>query len=859
MGEVYRARDTQLGRDVALKVLPALLVSEPDRVARLLREAQTLASLNHPNIGGIHGLQRDGGLTALVLELVEGPTLADRIAQGPLPVEEALPIAQQIAAALEAAHDQGIIHRDVKPANVKLRPDGAVKVLDFGLAKVREAEPAVAGADSAQAPTITTPAVTRAGIIMGTAAYMSPEQARGRPLDKRADVWAFGCVLYEMLTGRRPFPGSDVSDVIAAVLLREPDFTALPAGVPLAVRRVIERCLQKNPADRLRDVGDARLELRDAFAVGPAPPVLPAAASTTRVRRERLAWLAALAVVTLIAILALVRDWRRTAPAAPELRVEISTPPTTVSGAPAAISPDGRRIVFVALSDGQLRLWLRALDSSATARPLPGTEGALLPFWSPDSRFVGFFAGITLKRVDIEGGTVRTLATVHRATGGSWGAQGDILFSSLGNPIARVGANGGTPEQLSGLVQQGSNFLPAFLPDGRRFLYYVRGTADIRGVYVGRLDGPSEARRLVDADSAAAYAPSGHLLFGSQRVLLAQPFDPDRLQLTGDPFAVSADCPCAGLSVSTTGAIVYRTAPPGVQRQFVWFDRNGREIAKVGRAMSNPSLSRDGERVVGYTNNPVDGNVDVWMLDLKRGASSRLTSHVADDTSPVWSPDGGRIVFGSNRNGVPNLFVKPASPAGREELLLATDKGMVASDWSLDGKYILFESRGLNRPSDIWAVPLDREEKPFPVSETPFSEVRAQFSPDGRWVAYQSDESGRHEIYVQPFRGAGTKLMVSTNGGAQPRWRRDGTELFYVGLDGRLMAVRIELGANGGTPKVTPPVALFTPPLGGVVQQGDLRHYYVVSADGTRFLVAAAMTETITAPLTLILNWKPQR
>jgi Tol biopolymer transport system component len=864
MGEVYRARDTRLDRAVALKVLPESVANDADRLARFQREAKTLAALNHPNIGGIHGLEEANGLTALVLELVEGPTLADRITQGALPLDEALEIARQIAGALEAAHELGIIHRDLKPSNIKVRPDGAVKVLDFGLAKALATDSGAATAsDSSQSPTITTPAATRLGVIMGTAAYMSPEQARGKPLDKRTDIWAFGCVLYEMLSGQRAFAGDDVSDVLASVLAREPDLAALPPTVPASIRRLLRRCLQKDRNERLRDIGDARIEIRDALAkVEPEVAAVPAPGATRR-SRQRIALLSALALITLIAAVSVLWVFRSafySAPPAPEMRLDINTPPTNVPGS-LAISPDGRTIAFVATAEGQSRLWLRVLDT-ATARPLPGTEGAQNPFWSPDSRSVAFFADNKLKRLDIDGGSVRILGNVYRGTGGAWNREGVILVASLGDPISRVADTGGEPATVPSLFQQGSNFSPRFLPDGRRFLYYVRGSPDARGVYVGALDGKVEPRRLFDSDTGAVYVSSGQLLFVRQRTLFAQNFDPLRLQLSGAPFPVaehSASCACLGLSVSDTGSIAYRAMPPGVRRQFIWFDRSGKEIGKVGdaAAMASPSLSPDEQRIVGYRGNPVDGNVDIWVLETKRGVFSRFTTHVSDDVSPVWSPKGDRIVFVSNRKGIHDLFVKSATAGGSEELLLASPQNKITTDWSKDGRFVLFDQLDPKTSGDVWALSLDGKGKPFPVAQTQFEEQRGQFSPDSKWIAYQSDESGRDEIYIQPFPGPANKWRISTNSGTQVRWRPDGKELFYVQMDGKLMAVPVRIASNTNDPEVDAPVALFTPPLGGMVQQADFRQQYMISSDGQRFLVST-ISEGANSPITVILNWKPK-
>ena len=858
MGEVYRAKDTKLGRDVALKILPATFTNDPERIARFRREAQVLASLNHPHIAQIYGLEESNGTQFLVLELVDGESLDKRIARGPIAIDEALGIAKQIAEALEAAHEKGIIHRDLKPANIALTRDGQVKVLDFGLAKA--VDPAAPTSDSSLSPTITSPAMmTGVGVILGTAAYMSPEQAKGRPADKRSDIWAFGSVLYEMLTTRRAFPGGEVADVLAFILAREPDFGALPATTPTSIRRLLRRCLQKDRNDRLRDIGDARIEIRDALTRSDTEETSVRTGPADNRGWQWIALGSILALVLLFAAVAIVRSVRATPPTA-EIHLEINTPSTSVP-ASLAISPNGRAVAFVGTVEGQSRLWLRMFDS-AKPRPLAGTDGADFPFWSPDSRSVGFFADNKLKQVDIEGGSVRMLAKVYRGTGGAWSRDGVILVSSLGAPISRLSDMGGLVE-VPGLFRQGSDFSPQFLPDGRRFLYRVRGTPEADGIYVGQLDGKLEARRLLESVTRAVYMPSGYLLFVRQKTLLAQRFDPDGLHLTGSPFRAtedSTDCGCLGLSVSDRGSVVYRATASSIQQHFAWFDRSGNEISKASDfAMSSPSLSPDGQRVVGYRGNPVDGNLDVWMLDVTRGVFSRLTDNVADDVNPVWSPDGDQIAFSSNRKGTHDLYRKSASPGGSEELLLATALHKNTTDWSFDGRFVLFETRDPKSGMDIWALPLDKSGKPgnpFPVVQTAFDEQRGQFSPDGKWIAYQSDESGRHEIYLRAFPGPGNEWPVSTNGGTQVRWRQDGKEVFYVSLDGRLMAIPMRLASNTTAPDVGAPVALFAPPLGGAVQQADFRHQYMVSSDGQRFLVATA-TEGVDSPITIIVNWKP--
>jgi Tol biopolymer transport system component/DNA-binding winged helix-turn-helix (wHTH) protein len=599
---------------------------------------------------------------------------------------------------------------------------------------------------------------------------------------------------------------------------------------------------------------------RDALAKVDPEVVLPVP-GTDRRSRERLAWIGVLAVLTLALAASLIFA-RRPSPPAAEMRVEITTPPTTAPTS-LAISPDGRTIAFVATFEGRPRVWLRSLESGS-ARPLPGTDGALSPFWSPDSRSVGFFAEGKLKRVDAAGGSVRTLASASRGRSGAWSRDGTILFAMLGTPIFRVSDTGGEPiavTQLEG--QPGSHFAPQFLPDNRHFLYWVRGSSEVSGVYVGQL-GSSQSRRLFDADAGATYVSSGQLLFLRQGTLFAQEFNPLRLELTGKPFSVAEQVASgaqgAGVSVSSTGSIIYRASAAVARRQFVWFDRSGKEIGNVGDSVSastglfNPSLSLDGQRVALYQ--LVNGNADVWLLETRRGVFSRFTSDVADDVMPVWSPGGDRIVFSSNRRGIADLYQKSVTAGGSEELLLSTAQTKIATDWSPDGRFVLFNSEDPKRSSDIWALPLDGNGKPFPAVQTGFEEQNGQFSPDGNWIAYQSDESGRVEIYVQPFPDPGNKWPISTNGGSQVRWRRDGKELFYVALDGRLMSVSIHIASNAQAPEVGTPVTLFAPQLGGAVERADFRHQYMVSADGQRFLVATVMAGA-NSPIMVILNWKP--
>jgi Tol biopolymer transport system component len=884
MGEVFRARDVKLGRDVALKVLPAAFAADPDRLMRFEREARTLAALNHPHIAQVYGFEEVaagagvGPTRALVLELVDGDDLSARIARGPIPLDEALPIARQIADALEAAHEQGIIHRDLKPANIKVRADGTVKVLDFGLAKALE--PHVTGDWStaqaiADSPTITSPALTRAGIILGTAAYMAPEQAKGRPATKRSDIWAFGCVLYEMLTGRRAFEGEDTSDTLANVLKGEPHWSRV-SSMPAAIGRLLRRCLTRDPRQRLADIADARLELDtagdpvDVAAGGPRPP-------------RRTAWIErglwAVALVAAAALGALLARPGAGDQVAPELRLDIVTPPSDVAPDPSvAISPDGRYVAFNGDSERRSMLWVRAMDSG-TARPIPGTENGRSPFWSSDSRALGFFTANQLRSVEIATGTVQTLAAaIGGGGGGAWSGT-TILFSpnSGVGPLFRIDAAGGTPTPATTFSAATARVHrhPSFLPDRRHFLYaevHTQGTQ----IFVGSLDGGT-AVSLLDSDGGAVFSPSGHLLFARQGALVMQPFDPTRLAVTGEPqpfldrVAIN-DNGRPAVAASTSGTLVYRPGLSAPRRQFSWYDRSGKQTAQVAApevSQSNPELSPDGSRLALQRN--VNGNTDIWVLDLSRGFFDRVTTDPAIDALPVWSPDGRRVVFTSNRGaqradvapaptgaGTGSLYVVPTDGSGDARLLVTSNDPKWATDWSRDGRQLLF--RSLDRISgihDVWTTPIEQP-TPAPVLATAADERDAQWSPDERWIAYQSDESGRAEIYLQRFPGPGGKVRISTGGGTQVRWRADGRELFYVTPDNELAAVAVALPAGDGMPDVSAPTVLFATRMfaGGV---GVTRQQYVVSRDGQRFLINERDPDIDELTrITVLLNWTGQ-
>jgi Tol biopolymer transport system component len=869
MGEVYRARDARLKRDVALKVLPESLSADPDRLARFQREAEVLAALNHPNIAAIHGLEEAGDVRALVMELVEGPTLADRIAQGALPVDDALAIAGQIAEALEAAHEQGIVHRDLKPANIKVRPDGTVKVLDFGLAKAMEPVGALTPSVS-QSPTITTPAMTQMGIILGTAAYMSPEQAKGRPADRRSDIWAFGCVLYEMLTGKRAFDAPDVAETLAAVLMKEPDWTALPPAAPTSLRRLLRRTLEKDRRVRLDSAVAARLEIAERTEPVLGPGVRESAGSAL----SRAGWLTVclLGMVTLAASSVAVRHLLETSPAAETVRFRIDPPEGMTfaggarGGVDLAVSPDGRRLVFVARTRGTTSLWVRMLNDP-TSMPIPGTDGASFPFWSPDSASVGFFADEKLKTVQIAGGQPLTVADARRPLGGTWGRDGVILFSSLFeqggeqlNGIQRVAASGGQAEPLPlpggpGLIHS----WPIVVPDGRHLLHRrYRPGETTQEIVVSALDGADRKTLLVaDRASLLGYG-AGRLFYWRDNNVFAQAFDVERLALVGDPVQVVDQ---VGLDrASGTGSVPFSVSPVGVMAylqgeiqaslsQLLWVDRSGQTVETIlepGSYSTSLSMAEDGRRIAVSLSSGSPANRDVWVIDAARGVRSRLTTYPGVDASPVWSPGARTLAFNSTREQ--GLYVQNADGSGTAELLFQLRGQGSVSDWSRDGRFIIYVNLSAEGGRDLWIVPTETGGKPTPFNQTPYNEQSAMFSPDVRWIAYTSDESGRDEVYVQPFPTTGARVQISLDGGSQPFWRDDGRELFYVGLDGALMTVSVTPGSELGYGR---PQRLFAADL----YTASSTRSYAASRDGKRFLLVAP-TESAARPVTVVINWE---
>ena len=882
MGAVYRATDASLGRDVAIKVLPPEVANDADRLARFKREAHLLASLNHPHIAAIYGLEEADGKPFLALELVEGEDLNQRLARGALPIDEALEIAEQIAEALEEAHNKGIVHRDLKPANVKLTPDGKVKVLDFGLAKAWAAETAEgrsSSPDVSHSPTMTKMG-TEAGVILGTAGYMSPEQARGKPVDRRSDVWAFGVLVWEMLTGHALFGGDTATDVIAAVITKDPELDSLPLATPPVVRRLLSRCLRKDPRTRLPDIGAARLELQDllagisAEAEAPRPAVDEAPVRQRRAR-ERGAWVAV--AVALAGISAwLFYERRSQAPEPrPAAHFVLDTPENLSfwEYSPISMSPDGRHIAFVAQSpDGSRPMWIRSMDS-AEARVLPGTSGSFGGhFWSPDSTSIAFAVEGELRKLALVGGTVQRVCALPRKgfegfDGGAWSTRGTIVFAS-GGPQSRlysVSETGGEARPLTThdeSREETTHSWPQFLPDGRHFLFQVASPKEGNsGLFVTSVETPSEKRRIRPEYSRFQLIP-GYLLFVQGNTLLAQRFDVRKLESSGEPVPIASSvatytqAPNWGwYSASDSGRLAWLSGR-GSEVGLEWVDRAGRRIGSLGEPgrYGQIVLSPDGRRVVAEIADK-DDRYDLWMIDVARGVPSPLTSDPANERDPVWSPDGHDLVFSTDESGDQNLLRKslqgsePAAPlpGGIGQRPGERD---IAKEWVREGNTLLYLTLGPERT--LWAVPLDGAGPPDALIRG-FGVDQPHVSPDGGWLAYISTESGRFEVYVQPFRRRGERMRVSANGGGQPRWRGDGKELFYMGLDGALMAVEVRSGATGlelGMPKTL----VAAKDLQAVLVGSDYNDYGV-TADGQRFLVKRAVEGGERSRIHVLLDW----
>ncbi len=852
MGEVFRARDTKLERHVAIKVLPPAMAKDPDRLARFEREAKVLASLNHPNIAQIYGLEGN----ALVMELIEGSTLAC-----PQPLETALGYARQIAEALEAAHEKGITHRDLKPANVMITPAGVVKVLDFGLAAV----PVGDDYDPHNSPTMI--AATQAGVIMGTAAYMSPEQAAGKPVDRRSDIWSFGVVLWEVLTGKKLFSGETISHTMAHVLTAPIDISTLPPSVPTPIAELLKRCLDRNLKTRLQVIGEARIAI-DRYLANPEQAVISATPPT--VSRAGWTWKAALGVAVAAAVSLAAIHFREAPPEPPQItKVSLLVPErATLVNAP-VISPDGRRVVFKASLDGQVNYWLRDLDG-LNARILSRSNDNASAYWSPDSRWIAFAEAGKLKKMDVNGGPAITICDMGASLTGAWSSSGTIVFSQGGQGLFRVSSAGGTPVLLSLPDSKAGETVfsaPLFLPDGQHFVYLSRNVDETKSrIYVDSVDarpGVSTRREVLATDSNAVYAPpparasgdAGYLLFVRDHTLMAQRFDAEKATTAGDAMTVAEDVDVSlstgkgFFSVSRNGSLVYASgALAGNDRQLTWFDRAGKATGVVGPPadINWARLSPDGSMVA---SDPLNGNRDIWLRDLARGSATRLTfaKSGASKRYPVWSPDGRRIVYYS----IPerNPMARASDGSSAEEQLVQGSREQTVDDWSPDGRWLVTEASDEKAGSDLWLFPAEPDasgsRKGVPYVNSEFLETSARVSRNSQWLAYTSDESKRNEVYVQTFPEHGGKWQISTSGGDYAQWSRDGRELYFIGADRKLMAVEITgagTGFKAGVPK----------PLFEVAAQRD----FDVSKEG-RFLIQVPVDQTKkSVALTLVTNWQ---
>jgi Tol biopolymer transport system component len=871
MGEVYRARDTRLDRTVAVKVLPEHLADTPEARERFDREARAVSSLNHAHICVLHDVGHQGSTDYLVMEFLEGETLAKRIERGPLPAAELLRIAVEIADALEKAHRQGILHRDLKPGNIMLTKAGA-KLMDFGLAKATP--PAV---DLASSPTVSQPVparpqqepLTARGTIVGTFQYMAPEQIEGKETDARSDIFAFGAVLYEMATGKKAFEGRSQASLIAAILEREPPaISTLQPMSPPALDRVVKTCLAKDPDERFQTAHDLRMQLQ-WLSEGGSQAGVPAPVAARRKYRELI--LAAVAAAGIVAAVFFGVLYSERTPAQPHAIRSYVKPAanlnfTAFNGGPAgfALSPDGLRLAYVASApDGKSALWVRALDS-LPAQPLAGTAGAVFPFWSPDSRFIGFFAGGKLKKIEASGGPPLTLCDAPTARGGTWNQEGIIVFApNFTGSLFRVSAVGGAATAVTTLDpsrNESTHRWPYFLPDGRHFLYlagnpFTPKESPTNVILVGSLDS-RESKLLLHVQSNAIFA-SGHILFLRQSTLMAQPFDTKRLDFTGDAFPVGDQVQDVAtrvqgiFSASENGILAYSEATQGGDRQLLWLDRNGKQAGAVPGtdAYSDPHISPDGKRLAFSLESPA---FDIWVYDVMRGVKTRFTfssASSAGNLAPLWSPDGRRIAYTSVRSGKFGIYQKAADGSSGEEVLLEpTPEQVYPEDWSPDGKLMAYW-KSQTGGAEVWILPLQGDHKSYPFLQSQSFQMAAYFSPDGKWIAYTSNESGRLEVYIRPFPGPGGKWQVSTEGGWYPRWRRDGRELFYVSADSKLMSAEVK--ANGTSLEVGAVRPLFeTRPYYGLFSGSA----YDVAADGQRFIFAYEPQQSNSA-ITLVVNW----
>jgi serine/threonine protein kinase/Tol biopolymer transport system component len=860
MGEVYRARDSRLNRTVAIKILTTHVGNRPDLKARFEREARTLATLSHPHICSVFDVGQQDGVDYLVMEFLEGETLAQRLRRHPLPLNEALKIAIQLADALDKAHRQSIVHRDLKPGNVVLTKAGA-KIVDFGLAKLVDDGRGPIGATGLSTHT----PMTAEGTILGTMQYMAPEQLEAREADARTDIFAFGAIVYEMVTGRRSFEEKSQASLIAAILDREPPaMSTLQPLTPSSLERVIRKCLAKDPDARWQSAGDLLEELK-WIADGTLGDGATGLAAQPRRKRTFAVWAI---VSTILLAAALVAIWVlpvRPQVQADEIRFEVPAP-DIVRPRQITISPDGRWLAFIASTETGTAIFLKRFASTKPEQ-LIGTDGASSPFWSPDSREIAFFSGGRLKKIGVTGGPVQNLCESPNLAGGTWNSDGVIVFGAAG-VLNRTSAAGGERRPISvrdESRQETSHTAPQFLPDGRRYLYHAWSPQQSNSaLYVSSLDS-KDRTRLLAVQSKAVYANSGYLLFHRQGILFAQPFDVEKAALTGEPVRVADEVSYealgadAAFDVSDNGRLIYFAGGgPALDRQFVWHDRTGRPLGtegKPGLYTTNFDLSPDGTQIAVAQGNRQGSQFDIWLVDWARDLSRRLTFDPAltPNGNVVWSSDGSRVAFASQRAGNRDIFQKNVNGVGTETPLLATPVDEWPEDWSEDGRYLAYgrnTAQGTTGAGGIFALPLFGDRRPITIADTPFGDDEPRFSKDGRWVAYNSDESGTFQVYLVSFPAIDQKRQISTDGGVQPRWRRDGKELFYLGLDGRIMAVdlRIDSTIDAGVPRPLFNTRLSVDPI---------RDQFAVAADGQRFLVQVPVVVGLPTPITVLVNWRP--
>lgn len=860
MGEVYRAGDEKLNREVAIKVLPAAFSEDGDRLRRFEQEAQAAGALNHPNILAVYDVGMHDGAPYVVSELLEGETLREVIDERDRSARKAIGYATQIARGLSAAHEKGIIHRDLKPDNVFITNDDRVKILDFGLAKLVQPS----GDELAQTDIATRKVQTDPGTVMGTAGYMSPEQVRARRVDHRSDIFSFGAVLYEMLSGKRAFRGESAIETLNAILKEEPEeLTTSNSSIAPALERLVLHCLEKNPDRRFQSASDVAFALESLSGVTshPSQQTILAGKPTSITRswnRERVIWVSVCAALLLTTIALAFAYFSRTRGSTRVTRLALATPEKASLPAHITVSPDGLRVAFIATtSDGKRLLFVRSLDT-LISQPLAGTEGAVSPFWSPDSHFIGYFAADKLFRIDASGGRPQVLCDTTETRGGAWNRDGVILFASS-EGLYRVSAQGGTPALATKTNEtEEAHRWPYFLPDGQHFIFLGdAATTEDHHIRIGSLDS-QDSQILFGGISRIVYAPPGYLLYANQGALVAQPFDTATLKITGEPVTIVEHVADVGgnhefdFSVSEDGVLAYQTGNPN--SQLTWFDRQGKKLNTVGEPANYGSLVLSPqEQQVAVPLLDSDGRIaDIWILDLQRGRLSRLTFDPAGDGAPVWSPDGNTIMFSSNRGGSKisvNLYTKSANGAGDDRLIYESDSEKYPTSWSRDGKLLLFGNWAPKLRGALWVISPSGNEQPRAVLQsTVFDYFHGQFSRDGKFVAYGSNESGRPEVYIQPFPPSGQKWQISSSGGGYPIWRGDAKEIFFVTADNRVMSAEIR---TGSTFEVGVPKLLFQTSF-KITDQG---WPYAVTADGQQFLLNANVENNNPAPMTIVLNW----